>query len=168
MSLWFVVCVFVPCCVLVWPVKSKTHSCPGKGVEPKPSIRALCFRHRNCFLTSSSQPLLRNLEIRSFLKQFCPSQPIRFKHSQLFQGLYVLMPPSLTTSYSPVWEAAVARKLRAKTSTPLGLRVAARLVATPVGEPDAGKASIDLSAAMSNHWGGLGASELESPGSHDH
>ena len=78
-----------------------------------------------------------------FSNRFCLFQPIRFKHSPFFQALYRIMNHSLSAAVLPCGGSSFRVRARAKKSPSrsVPLEGAARLVETPVGESDAGKAS---------------------------
>ena len=86
-----------------------------------------------------------------FLNRFCPFQPIRFKHSPLFQALYRIIHHSLSAAVLPCGGCSVRVRARAKKSPSrsVPLEGAARLVETPVGESERRQSKLVLSAALS-------------------
>ena len=86
-----------------------------------------------------------------FSNRFCPFQPIRFKHSPLFQALYRIIHHSLSAAVLPCGGCSVRVRARAKKSPSrsVPLEGAARLVETPVGESERRQSKLVLSAALS-------------------
>ena len=86
-----------------------------------------------------------------FSNRFCPFQPIRFKHSPLFQASYRIIHHSLTAAVLPCGGCSFRVRVRTKKSPSrsVPLEGAARLVETPVGESERRLSKLVLSAALS-------------------
>jgi hypothetical protein len=86
-----------------------------------------------------------------FSNRFCPFQPIRFKHSPLFQALYRIKHHSHPAAVLPCGGCSLRVRARAKKSPSrsVPLEGAARLVETPVGESERRQSKLVLSAALS-------------------